>query len=199
MKKYKLKCYGWEMEALCHSINSEQVEHINDFMELSESDDLSDMLYDLENIDIDIYSPNLFHIGKPFNNNTMRFVITDENDDDVISFGTNEVKEIYDMIPDFDDKFEYTSYVAYPGEFSNENVLLVVNESKGGLYSFEFESDTIPTPLDFAFSSGEIETPEGDYDFIDKIFFKSKELEILDNLDNTCKAVTVNLWTLKDC
>ena len=48
---------------------------------------------------------------------------------------------------------------------------------------------------DFAYLNGDIETPEGCWDFIDKIFFKGEELEITDCLDNTGKATSVYLWS----
>lgn len=33
MKKYKLECYGWEMEALCHSLDNDKAERINKLVE----------------------------------------------------------------------------------------------------------------------------------------------------------------------
>ena len=44
-----------------------------------------------------------------------------------------------------------------------------------------------------------IDTPDGDWDFVDKVFFKGTELEIdFDAQWTTGKALTVQLWTLKD-
>jgi hypothetical protein len=73
---------------------------------------------------------------------------------------------------------------------------LSVDENKGGIFTFTFESDTVPTPSDFTYSTGSIDTPDGDYDFVDKIFFKGRPLEIKDNLDNSGKASTVKIFTL---
>jgi len=42
---------------------------------------------------------------------------------------------------------------------------------------------------------GTIETPEGDWDFISRVFFKDQELEAEDYLDNRGKAATVEIYT----
>jgi hypothetical protein len=57
-----------------------------------------------------------------------------------------------------------------------------------------FESDEVPTPKDFFYLPGDIATPEGDFDFISKIFFKGKELEIDNYLDSSGKASTAQIF-----
>jgi hypothetical protein len=66
------------------------------------------------------------------------------------------------------------------------------------MFLMEFESEEIPTEKDFTYTTGSIVTPEGDWDFIDKIFFKGQELEIVDYLDNSGKASTVKIYTHDD-
>jgi hypothetical protein len=62
----------------------------------------------------------------------------------------------------------------------------------------EFESDEVPSSKDFTFTTGCIETPNGDWDFIDKIFYKGEELEIVDWLDNSGKSSTLEIFTHDD-
>ena len=67
------------------------------------------------------------------------------------------------------------------------------------VYGFNFESEEVPTPKDFSYIPSTIGTEEGDWDLIDKVFFKGKELEVdYDFQETRGKALTVQLWTLND-
>ena len=69
MKKYKLELYGWDVEAVGHSITDKQVEGIQSLMKEKGYDELWEVRHDLEdyeNIDLpDWWSPDLFHETKP--------------------------------------------------------------------------------------------------------------------------------------
>jgi hypothetical protein len=101
---------------------------------------------------------------------------------------------------DYYDKNEYVNYDTFPKDkkLQPRNTYLSVDENKGGLYYMEFESDEVPSSKDFTFTTGCIETPNGDWDFIDKIFYKGKELEIVDWLDNSGKSSTLEIFTHDD-
>jgi hypothetical protein len=115
----------------------------------------------------------------------------------VLEFGINDVGDLYETIEDYDDKYEYRGYEVIPQyNVPPTNLYLSVDENKGGIFTFTFESDTVPTPSDFTYSTGSIDTPEGDYDFIDKIFFKGQPLEIEDYLDNSGKSSSCMIYTL---
>jgi hypothetical protein len=126
----------------------------------------------------------------------MHFELLDEEENKVLEFGIGETADLYETIEDFEEKYEYRSYSAIPEKKGPTNLYLSVDENKGGIFTFTFESDTVPTPSDFTYSTGSIDTPDGDYDFVDKIFFKGRPLEIKDNLDNSGKASTVKIYTL---
>ena len=116
---------------------------------------------------------------------------------EALEFGINETVDLYETIEDFDDKYKYRSYNAIPEyNIPPTNLYLSVDENKGGIFTFTFESDTVPVASDFTYSSGSVETPDGDYDFIDKIFFKGQPLEIEDYIDNWGKASSVMIFTL---
>ena len=127
----------------------------------------------------------------------MHFEIIDEEENKVLEFGIGETADLYETIEDFEEKYEYRGYSAIPEyNIPPTNLYLSVDENKGGIFTFTLESDTVPVASDFTYSTGSIDTPEGDYDFIDKIFFKGQPLEIEDYLDNSGKSSSAMIFTL---
>jgi hypothetical protein len=196
MAKYKLNCYGWSLEAIGKSLTDEQVKKIEDLMKKAGYEELWEVRYDLDKLlDIDIWDGELFHISKSFDNGTMYFTVEDDMEKEVLSF---DIDETGDLDENYYEENEYVGYDAYPKEDEPRNVYLSVDENKGGLYYMEFESDEVPTSKDFTYSTGSIDTPNGDWDFIDKIFYKGQELEIVDWLDNSGKSSTLEIFTHDD-
>ena len=52
----------------------------------------------------------------------------------------------------------------------------------------------MPKPLDFCYQKGDIATPGGDWEFVSKLYFKGKELEVDEYLDYSGKASTVEIY-----
>lgn len=193
MGKYKLNCYGWSFEAVGKSLTDEQVSVILDTMKEQEAESVSQIRFDLEELlGIDIWDGELFHLSQAFDNNTMHFVVEDEQGEEVLKF---EINEMSDLPDEYYEDNEILDYSAFPKEDGPKNVYLSVDENKGGIYQMEFESEELPKPEDFTYTRGCIGTPNGDWDFIDKIRFKGNELEILDWLDNSGKATTLEIFT----
>lgn len=194
--KYTLKTYGWEMDAVGKSLTDEQVSEIKNLMEERGYDNLWEARYDLENdLGIDIWDGDLFRIGKAFDNGTMSCVVHDEEGKELLMFEIGEIQNMGDIEDEYYDKNGYDIYNANPNEDGSNNVYLSVDENKGGLYQMTFESDEVPTKEDFTYTVGNIETPDGDWDFISKILFKGNELEVVEWLDNADKAATVVIFT----
>ncbi len=198
MAKYILKTYGWEMEAIAHIISDDQVEQIQSLMEENEYDELTDARWDLEEAGIipDMYMPDIFHMSAPMDNGLLSFVVEDENGTEVLTFDCKQTADIYTYFGDDidpDSEFDRTEYNAIPEDNDAENVLLLVDESKGGISQYVFESDETPKVEDFAYMSGSVDTPDGDIDYISHIFFKKQLLEIDDHLDNRGKASTLTI------
>jgi hypothetical protein len=194
--KYTLKTYGWEMDAVGKSLTDEQVSDIRTLMEENGYDNLWEARHDLENdLGIDIWDGDLFRIGKAFDNGTMSCVVHDEEGKELLMFEIGEIQNMGDIEDEYYDKNGYDIYNANPNEDGSNNVYLSVDENKGGLYQMTFESDEVPTKEDFTYTVGNIETPDGDWDFISKILFKGNELEVTDWLDNSDKAATVVIFT----
>jgi len=196
MAKYKLNCYGWSLEAIGKSLTDEQVKKIEDLMKKAGYEELWEVRYDLEELlDIDIWDGELFHVSKAFDNGTMYFTVEDDMEKQVLSFDIDQTGELDE---NYYEENEYVGYDSFPKEDEPRNVYLSVDENKGGLYYMEFESEEIPKPEDFTYTTGSIETPNGDWDFIDKIFYKGEELEVVDWLDNSGKSSTLEIFTHDD-
>ena len=198
MTKYKLNCYGWSLEAIGKTLTDEQIKKIEDLMKKAGYEELWEVRHDLDELlDIDIWDGDLFHVSKAFDNGTMYFTVEDDMEKEVLSFDIDETGELDE---DYYDKNDYVNYDTFPKDkkLQPRNTYLSVDENKGGLYYMEFEDDKVPSSKDFTFTTGCIETPNGDWDFIDKIFYKGKELEIVDWLDNSGKSSTLEIFTHDD-
>lgn len=197
MKKYQLKVYGWELNASAQSLTEQQVLDIQEYQEENEYEDLSEMAWELETI-VEGYEPfntNMWVLNKPSDNDGLSFIIADENGEQISTFKLDEMTDHYEI----DENYESTDYHGYPSEGENENVLLFMEENKGIVYGFNFESEEVPTAKDFSYIPGTIGTDYVDYDFIDKVFFKGSELEVDYDFQETYgKGVTVQLFTLND-
>ena len=167
----------------------------NGYSELWESrNDLEE-----EGIIDDLYNPDLFHVSRGLDNSGLWFSLKDDKDNEVLRFEPSDMEDIYEMLGDSADDIPYEGYLAIPGEGKNENIdniLVVIDENKGGICEYEmFESDELPTAKDFCVQHGDIATPDGDWDFISKVFYKGKDLEVYDHLDNSGKASTIEIYT----
>jgi hypothetical protein len=196
MKKYKLNSYGWSMEAIGKSLTNEEVLKTEELIKKKGSEFIWEVRFDIDDLfEMDIWDGDLFHISKAFDNNTAYFVIEDEEGKEVLNF---EIKDFAELDEGYYDNNEFLEYDAFGNLEENKNVYVSIDENKGGMFLMEFESEEIPTEKDFTYTTGSIVTPEGDWDFIDKIFFKGQELEIVDYLDNSGKASTVKIYTHDD-
>ena len=216
MAKYRLQIHGWGMDACANSISEEHVEPIREIIgeDPENTWELND--YFGENIR-DIYDADIFRNDKPFwyDDNTYFFLYDGESEvygegvEPISSWNLGDTTPHYDVDEEFDD---YTNIACWPGEspideFSKkhadppyeydvaDNIVFYVEENKGGMFYFEFESEEVPKPEDFSVTAGSIETPDGDWDFCDKFYFKGVELEIVDWLDNSGKGSRAFLFT----
>tara|TARA_R110000803_G_scaffold48837_13_gene101643 strand:+ start:2292 stop:2915 length:624 start_codon:yes stop_codon:yes gene_type:complete len=198
--KYKLEMYGWEVEATGHSITDEQVKDIQVLMETNGVDELWEVRHDIEieGIVDDLYNPDLYHVSRGLDNSGLWFSLRNEKDEEIMKFEPSDMSDIYEVLGDAADDIPYEGYLAIPGEGDKsevDNILAIFDENKGGIAEYEtFESDEVPTAKDFCLQTGDIGTPDGDWDFISKVYFKGKELEVYDHLDNRGKASTVEIY-----
>lgn len=198
MAKYTVNTYGWSFEAICKTLTDEQVQLIRDKMDEEGFSELHEIRFDLDELlDLDFWDGEVIHKTEAFDNGTMHFQVIDEEGNIVAEFGIDEISDLYETIEDYDEKYKYRGYEVIPEyHVPPTNLYLSIDENKGGIFTFTIESDTVPVASDFTVSSGSIDTPDGDYDFIDRIFFKGEPLEIEDYLDNSGKASSCMIYTL---
>jgi len=199
MKNYVLVITGWETNASGHKLTNEEVDIIETYKEENGVDDLSDVNYELEEI-LENYYPfdtNMWVIDKPVVNDRLHFLLfeSDNMDKPILEFGYNDLGDHSSYEEDFDSKI----LNGYPIKDKEENILLWIEENKGWVCDFTFESEEEPKPSDFTVKEGFIETPDGDWDFIDEVYLKGEKLDMDYNHQSTDgKGLTVELWTLND-
>lgn len=199
--QYKLAMYGWAVEATGHSLTEEQVKSIQDLMESNGYSELWEVRNDLEEEGIidDLFNPDLFHVSRGLDNGALWFVVSDENNKEVLKFNAEDMGDFYETLGDAAAAdVPYEGYLAIPGlgdKSEVDNILATFDESKGGIAEFElFESDIVPKPGDFCYQNGDIGTPKGEWEIVSKVYFKGKELEVYEYLDNSGKAATVEIY-----
>jgi hypothetical protein len=188
---YTLNTYGWSAEFIGKTLSVEQHSIINDLLDEKNVDDISEIRFDLDDhVDFDIWDGDILHITKALDNDTMLFQVLDEGEKVVLEFGIEDLVNLGDINEDIynDHKF----YDVFPSETSS--VYFSVDEFKGGIFSYEFESDETPKIEHFNYLITSIDTPNGEWDIIDKIYHNGEELEILDYLDNTGKSSTIEIF-----
>ena len=197
MAKYQLRVHGWELNASAQSLTDQEVENLKEYQEENDHDDLSEIAWEIESV-IEGYEPfstNMWVIDVPMDNDRLSFILEDEAGEEITTFKLEDMTDHYEIVEDYDGKV----YNGFPDEDGEKNILLFLEENKGVVYGFNLESEEVPTPKDFSYIRGSIETPDGDWDFVDKVFFKGTELEIdFDFQDTRGKALTVQLLTLDD-
>lgn len=197
MAKYKIRLHGWELNASAHSLTNQQVEDLKEYQEENGNEDLSEIAWELETV-VEEYEPfntNMWVIDVPMDNDKLTFILEGEDGEEITTFKLDDMTDHYEIDEDYDGE----NRNGYPEEGGDENILLFLEENKGVVYGFNLESEEVPTAKDFSYVRGSIDTPDGEWDFVDKVFFKGTELEVdFDFQETRGKALTVQLWTLND-
>ena len=183
--KYTLNVYGWEGEFVGKSLSLEETNIIDDLKEKTGSDDYSEIRFDIDtHIDcFDMYDGDLLHMSKPLSNGTTHFELLNENDELVLTFDIDDISST-----DEDNEYEIKTT-------PTKNVYFSVDESKGGIHTYEIESDDIPKVSSFKYTEGIIYLPNDQHwVVIDVIHYKGKNLEPVDHLDNYGKSSTLNIF-----
>jgi len=120
---------------------------------------------------------------KPLNNGTAHFELHDENQEIVLRFTIDDINPT-----EYDNEYDVRTS-------PDTNVYCSIDESKGGINSYEIESDSKIYPFDFTFTEGIILLPNGEFwSVIDQIYFKGEEIEPYDHLDNYGKSSTLHIF-----
>jgi hypothetical protein len=182
--KYTLNTYGWSGEFIGKSLTKEQTEQIEKLKEDRGVPELWKIRFNLDDeMDFDIWDGDLLHINKPLDNDTVRFEVVDANGDVVLNFVIDNVEPL-----DIDvDSYDIHS-------FEDSDVFFTLDENKGGICSYDFESAEVPTIKDFGFTRTTVDTPVGFWEVIDNFFFKGEVMEVYDHLDSVGKSSEVYIF-----
>jgi len=183
--KYTLNTYGWSAEFIGKSITKEETEQIENLMKEREVDELSEIRFDIEdNMDFDMWDGDLLHINKSLDNGYTHFELIGEGGEDtVLRFSIDDIKANENT----------NEYNVFPTKDSD--VYFSVDENKGGICSYVFETEDIPNIDDFKYTVGIIETPSDNYwQVIDEILYKGKPLEVYDHLDSNGKSSNLEIF-----
>jgi hypothetical protein len=204
MSKYKLLINGFGMESSAHNLTSDEVKIILDAKEEGNHEELSEMYSMIPDLieNYDHYDTNWWVASRPYVNDRLMFVLTDEGGNVIWEKGWKELTDIYDLqdkygdIPSLEDVSEVID--AYPHE-GHENILCLIEDVKGTLCNYYIESDEAPKFEDFGFTAQSLESPIFDYEFMNKMFYKNQELEKeFDDEWVIGKSLEIYLFTLDD-
>ena len=182
--KYTLNVYGWEGEFVCKSLTQEETKIIDDLKDSIEGD-YSEIRWDIDtHIEgFDMYDGDVLHMSKPLNNGATHFELFDDNNEIVLEFDIDDISST-------DEDNEYDIKTS-----SKHNIYFSIDESKGGICTYEIESDSKIYPFDFTWTEGLILLPNGEFwSVIDSIQFRGEEIEPFDHLDNYGKSSTLSIF-----
>jgi hypothetical protein len=194
MKKFKLTVSGWSINASAHNVSNEIVDKINQHKFEMDVEDLTDLMGDLEEIvpGYSMFSTNMWVLERPTISEKVFLQILDEDLKLVEKFELSQIDDVMDTDDDTELEIEYFSII--PNGVDTQNVLYVQEDNKGLICSFDLLSDDVPEIEDFTFSTSYIETPEGDLEILDRIFWRGVELEMsYDMQEVSGKSIKVEL------
>ena len=191
MNNYTIELYGWTLDAKAKSINLEEVEQINNLKNDAGAETLIQIKFDIEDTIVSDDNWNILRVSKPFwyLDKTI-FVVKDSQNIEVNRFELSSVIHH----EEFGTSESGEGYVIILGvEF--DHILFSVDELKGGICSYQIESNQIPQVSDFSVLDGSIEGPDSEWEFIDSLFFKGNKLEITSYLDSDCKSSEIVIYS----
>ena len=204
MAKYNLKVFGWAINAYCHSFKDEEVKHIREYQKKHDNIDIDELISGMtfgeheelsNNLNgFDLYEPNMWVLYKLCNNGDNYFRVEDDKENLVLEFYLKKMP----CYSDINEDFENTAINATPEKGKKENIIIHIEEHKGEICNYYFDSEGVPAVKDFSFTDNCIFTPDDEYEFVENIFFKGKELEMdFESASNMTKYSVTELFTLE--
>ena len=204
MTQYKLILGGYGFDGSAHVLTDAEVLKLRDTVKKKGVDSLVDLYSELPELieDYDYVATNYWaHITAVADDNTV-FQLYDQNENLIWKATFKELTPTFDEGCGFDfpeDADDYSKEIdGYPHE-GKENLLLVFEIVKGTLISFIINSEEQPKPSHFSCTVQSLETPVDEFELVDKIFFKGKQLQS-DGEDEHYlrKNLNVEIHTLDD-
>lgn len=181
--KYSLLMNGDYFQGSAHKLTINEINKLQEFKKENSYKSWNQMFSDLpdilENYDAEV-NTNYWILTTGLITSKLHFVLLDEDENTIWDSKHTDFSEIWDE----SSKYSYPEDVeintkeidAYPNE-ECPNLLLYNETLRGTIINYIIESDIVPNPKDFAVLSFDLETPNNDFELIDKVFFKGIELE----------------------
>lgn len=204
MAKYSLLVNGTGIDGSAHTLTDEEVLGLRNFKDDQGYDTWHEMYSDLPEIleNYDHYDTNNWVISTTLATDRLHFVLVDQDNNVVWDAKPEEFSQVYDETLGFefpDDAEDATKIRDAVPYDEHPNILLVYELCKGTMVDFSVELDEAPKPSDFSYTVHTIETPEDEFEYVDKVFFKGKQLEPVYEHENfTGKGLTVEILTMED-
>lgn len=191
MQKYKIIVNGWECHFRTFGLENSDIQIIKDILKDNDTNNITSVYDQIETI-LGLSGLELLDISKPhYNLENIRFEVKDSENNVVSEFVGTEMIHHEGFYDDEDNEEVYEIQI----EEGFDDIMVVVEEYKGGIFELNISSDTIPTPSDFSFTVGSVLVPDRDlgYDFISKIFFKGEVCIPQHTLENELYGTNVYL------
>ena len=202
---YKLIVNGYQLECHAHKLTKNEAIKLKKLKKEKNIKNFALIHDEIEKI-IDNYSisdNNWWSLIAPFAEESIYFTLIDELEKQIWKAKLDEIGDIYEL----SDKYHITKegfdepieiFHACPGK-DIENILFTIQENKGCLGEFSFESIDIPTKKDFAVIVGCIETQENEIEYLTRFYFRGQELDWeYDYEDVKGKNFTVKLYSIEN-
>lgn len=182
MAQYKLILGGYGFDGSAHVLTDAEVQKLRDSVEQKGYNSLDDLYSELTELleNYDYYETNYWSTQTALASDNLIFCLYDQDENVIWEAKFEELTPTFDEDCGFifpEDADDYSKEIdAYPHE-GKENLLLVYEIIKGTLLGFIIESEEQPKPSDFSCTVQSLETPNDDYELVDKMFFKGTQLE----------------------
>lgn len=201
MAKYSLLANGLGFDGSAHILTDEEVQGLRNYRDEKGYDNWNELYSDLPTIlqNYDYSDTNYWVLSTALATERLHFVLIDQDENVVWDVKPEELSDVYDETLGYEfpeDAEEATKYRdAFPYE-DQPNILLVYDLCKGTLVDFSLESVEVPKPSDFSHTIQNIESPDGEFEYVDKLFYKGKQLEpVFEHENYTSKGLTVQIFT----
>jgi hypothetical protein len=201
--KYKLLMNGYYFQGSAHKLTISEMNKIHKFKKEKGYKSWEQMYSDLPDI-IENYdsenNTNYWILTTGIITPKLHFVLVDEDENIIWDSKYIDFSEIWDesSIYSYPEDVEINTKEINPyPNVESPNILLYNETLIGTIINYIIESDVVPNPKEFAFTSYYFETPNYDLELVDKLFYKGNELEKYFDFENyRTKDLKVEVFTL---
>jgi len=166
-KRYQVRALGYCVEVTAHKLSKKEISQVKEWCE-REGHDLSDMSGSLEEAldGYNCYSTNLWQSGIVPILGSVRFVVVDEHEHEILTISKPTIVEAKCPAGD-----------VLSVDKGEGDVLVYFEEYKGLVATWVFSSTSKPKVKDFSISADKITVAGEETKYVDGVYFCGEELE----------------------